>query len=201
MATSGTNTFNLDITEIMEEAFDLCGLDLRSGGDYNTAKRALDLIFLEWQNKGLNLWKVEQGSMTLTAGANLYDADASALEIVDDRHSADKSNFEYLVAQNSMNHGCVLGEPETIDLLTLDQLEGDLIVSGEVFGSGKGKNVLHHPLNSVLYLVNNLIKRGRNLYAGDIVLTGSISTTCWPKSGDKVEAHIEKLNSVSMNIF
>ena len=83
MATSGTNTFNLDITEIMEEAFDLCGLDLRSGGDYNTAKRALDLIFLEWQNKGLNLWKVEQGSMTLTAGANLYDADASALEIVD----------------------------------------------------------------------------------------------------------------------
>ena len=63
----------------------------------------------------------------------------AALEIVDDRHSADKSNFEYLVAQNSMNHGCVLGEPETIDLLTLDQLEGDLIVSGEVFGSGKGK--------------------------------------------------------------
>ena len=83
MATSGTNTFNLDITEIMQEAFDLCGLDLRSGGDYNTAKRALDLIFLEWQNKGLNLWKVEQGSITLTAGANLYDADAAALEIVD----------------------------------------------------------------------------------------------------------------------
>tara|TARA_B100001093_G_scaffold515714_1_gene592665 strand:+ start:830 stop:1519 length:690 start_codon:yes stop_codon:yes gene_type:complete len=83
MATSGTYTFNLDITEIMEEAYDLCGLSMSSGGDYNTAKRALDLIFLEWQNKGLNLWKVEQGSITLVAGANLYDADASALEIVD----------------------------------------------------------------------------------------------------------------------
>jgi|TARA_R100001460_G_scaffold106816_2_gene154736 hypothetical protein len=83
MATSGTYGFNLDITELMEEAFDLCGLSIMSGGDYNTAKRALDLIFLEWQNKGLNLWKVEQGSITLTAGTNIYDADSTALEIVD----------------------------------------------------------------------------------------------------------------------
>ena len=83
MATSGTYGFNLDITELMEEAFDLCGLSMMSGGDYNTAKRALDLIFLEWQNKGLNLWKVEQGSITLTAGTNLYNAESTALEIVD----------------------------------------------------------------------------------------------------------------------
>tara|TARA_B100001173_G_C15929727_1_gene522199 strand:- start:800 stop:1102 length:303 start_codon:yes stop_codon:yes gene_type:complete len=100
-----------------------------------------------------------------------------------------------------MNHGCVIGEPVEIDLMTLDKLEGELIVSDNIFGRGKGKNVLQHPLNSVLYLVNNLIKRGRKLYAGDIVLTGSISTTCWPKNGDKVEAHVDKLNTVSMNIF
>ena len=83
MATSGTYTFNLDITEIMEEAFDLCGLSLMSGGDYNTAKRALNLIFLEWQNKGLNLWKLEQASVTLVAGTNTYAAESTALEIVD----------------------------------------------------------------------------------------------------------------------
>ena len=124
-----------------------------------------------------------------------------ALEIVDDRNSGSNVTYEKLIAQNSMNHGCIIGESVEIDLMTLDKLEGELIVSDKVFGRGKGKNVLHHPLNSVLYLVNNLINRGRNLYAGDIVLTGSISTTCWPKSGDKVEAHIEKLNSVSMNIF
>ena len=52
MATSGTYAFNLDLTEIMEEAYDLCGLSMMSGGDFNTAKRALNLIFLEWQNKG-----------------------------------------------------------------------------------------------------------------------------------------------------
>lgn len=83
MATSGTTTFNLDLTEIMEEAFDLCGVSMMSGGDFNTAKRALNLIFLEWQNKGLNLWKVEQGSISLVAGTSSYAANAAALEIVD----------------------------------------------------------------------------------------------------------------------
>ena len=124
-----------------------------------------------------------------------------ALEIVDDRNYGANISFNKLVAQNSMNYGCVLGDPVEIDLLSLDSLEGNLILSGKEFGRGIGKNVLQHPLNSVLYLVNNLIKRGRKLYAGDIVLTGSISTTCWPTCGDKVEAHIDKLNSVSFNIF
>ena len=67
----------------MEEAYDLCGLTMRSGYDYNTAKRALNLIFLEWQNKGLNLWKIEQGTQALTAGTSSYAAESSALEIVD----------------------------------------------------------------------------------------------------------------------
>ena len=124
-----------------------------------------------------------------------------ALEIVDDRNYGANVTFEKLIAQNSMNYGCVIGEPAEIDLMSLDKLEGELIVSNSVYGRGVGKNVLLHPLNSVVYLVNNLIKRGRKLLAGDIVLTGSISTTCWPKIGDKVEANIEKLNSVSMNIF
>jgi len=83
MATSGTTTFNLDMSEIMEEAYDLCCLELRSGYSYRSAKRALNLVFLEWQNKGLNLWTIEQGSTTLTAGTSSYTVDASALDIVD----------------------------------------------------------------------------------------------------------------------
>ena len=83
MATSGTYAFNLDLTEIMEEAYDLCGLSMMSGGDFNTAKRALNLIFLEWQNKGLNLWTIEQGTVSLSAGTNTYSLDSSALEVVD----------------------------------------------------------------------------------------------------------------------
>jgi len=83
MATSGTTSFTLDISDIMEEAYDLCGLELRSGYSYRGAKRALNLVFLEWQNKGLNLWTIEQGTTTMTAGTNSYTADSSALDIVD----------------------------------------------------------------------------------------------------------------------
>jgi len=83
MATSGTTTFNLDISDIMEEAYDICGLELRSGYSYRGAKRALNLVFLEWQNKGLNLWTVEQGSVNLVGGTSSYTLDASALDVVD----------------------------------------------------------------------------------------------------------------------
>ena len=65
MATSGTHTFNLDLSDFMEEAYDLAGVELRSGYSYMGAKRALNLIFLEWQNKGLNLWTIEQGTVSL----------------------------------------------------------------------------------------------------------------------------------------
>ena len=83
MATSGTTAFNLDISDIMEEAYDLCGLELRSGYSYRGAKRALNLVFLEWQNKGLNLWTVAQGSDTLISGTNTYSLDASAMDVID----------------------------------------------------------------------------------------------------------------------
>jgi len=83
MATSGTTAFTLDLADIMEEAYDLCGSELRSGYDYRGAKRALNLIFLEWQNKGLNLWKIEQGTQTLTSGTSSYALPSSALEVID----------------------------------------------------------------------------------------------------------------------
>jgi len=83
MATSGTTAFTLDIGDIMEEAYDLCGLELRTGYDYRGAKRALNLVFLEWQNKGLNLWTINQASATLTSGTSSYNLESSALDIVD----------------------------------------------------------------------------------------------------------------------
>jgi hypothetical protein len=67
----------------MEEAYDLCGLELRSGYSFRGAKRALNLVFLEWQNKGLNLWTVEQASVSVTEGTSSYTVESSALDIVD----------------------------------------------------------------------------------------------------------------------
>ena len=82
MATSGTYAFTLDLSDILEEAYDRAGLELRSGYDYRTARRSLDLMFLEWQNRGLNLWTVQEDSQTLTAGTGRYALSSAQLDIV-----------------------------------------------------------------------------------------------------------------------
>ena len=83
MATSGTYAFTLDLSDILEEAYERAGLELRSGYDYRTARRSLDLMFLEWQNRGLNLWTVQEDSQTLTAGTGRYALASDQLDIVE----------------------------------------------------------------------------------------------------------------------
>ena len=83
MATSTTFNFTLDIGDIIEEAYERAGLELRSGYDYKTARRSLDLLMLEWQNRGLNLWTVKNASQTLTAGTSSYDLTAEKIEIIE----------------------------------------------------------------------------------------------------------------------
>lgn len=68
MTVSGTRTFNLDIADMIEEAFERCGLEMRTGYDAKTARRSMNLMFAEWANRGLNLWTVEQATITLTEG-------------------------------------------------------------------------------------------------------------------------------------
>ena len=76
MATSGTTAFNLEISEVIEEAFERCGLQSRTGYDIETARRSLNLLSLEWVNRGLNFWTVEQGTKTLTAGTSTVTMDS-----------------------------------------------------------------------------------------------------------------------------
>ena len=65
MATSGTYSFTLDLAEVFEEAYERAGLEMRSGYDYKTARRSLDLMLLEWQNRGINLWTVKTAELDL----------------------------------------------------------------------------------------------------------------------------------------
>ena len=83
MATSGTHTFTLDIADVMEEAYERIDTELRSGYDYRTARRSLDLLLLEWQNKGLNLWTVKNASETLVAGTQAYALSNEKLDIIE----------------------------------------------------------------------------------------------------------------------
>ena len=72
MATSGLTSFNLDLTEIVEEAFERAGSELRTGYDLRTARRSLNLLFADWANRGINMWTFEQGAITLIPGVSTY---------------------------------------------------------------------------------------------------------------------------------
>jgi len=83
MVASGTWAFSLDLTEILEEAYEMIDSELRTGYDYKSARRSLDLLMLEWQNKGLNLWAVKNATQLLTAGTGAYTLSAEKLDIIE----------------------------------------------------------------------------------------------------------------------
>lgn len=83
MTTSGTAAFNLDISELVEEAFERCGSELRTGYDLRTARRSLNLLTIEWANRGINLWTIEQGSILLTPGTATYTLPVDTIDLLD----------------------------------------------------------------------------------------------------------------------
>jgi hypothetical protein len=83
VATTGTTAFNLDLNEIVEECFERCGAEVRSGYDFRTARRSLNLLFTEWANRGLNLWTVEQGSVPLVAGTATYNLPTDTVDLIE----------------------------------------------------------------------------------------------------------------------
>jgi hypothetical protein len=94
MPTSGTSGFNLDLNNLVEEAFERCGVELRSGYDMRTARRSLNLLTIEWINRGINLWTVEQGSFPLATGQAIYPVPVDTVDLLDHviRQQATTSN-------------------------------------------------------------------------------------------------------------
>ena len=82
MATSGTKTFQLTIADTIEEAYELAGLELRTGYDAEAARRSLNIMFADWANRGVNLWTIEQVTTSLTAGTNSYTLNSYDIDIV-----------------------------------------------------------------------------------------------------------------------
>jgi hypothetical protein len=83
MATSGTTAFNMDLTELVEEAYERVGAELRTGYDLRTARRSLDLMFANWANRGINMWTFEQGSINLVPGQATYDLPADTVDLLE----------------------------------------------------------------------------------------------------------------------
>ncbi len=83
MSTSGTSAFNMDLTEIVEEAMERCGAELRTGWDLRTARRSLNLMLADWASRGLNLWTIEQGSVPMVAGTATYDLPVTTVDLLE----------------------------------------------------------------------------------------------------------------------
>ena len=94
MATSGSRDFNLDVGEIIEEAYERCGLEVRTGYDARTARRSLNLMFAEWANRGLNLWTVKQAFFTVTQGTSEYTLESDVVDLLDVVLRRDNTDYE-----------------------------------------------------------------------------------------------------------
>jgi hypothetical protein len=82
MATSGSTNFELDVNDYIEEAFERCGLEVRTGYDVKTANRSLNLMFADWANRGLNRWTIEQSTLSITASTAIYSLPADTIDIL-----------------------------------------------------------------------------------------------------------------------
>ena len=82
MSTSGTRNFDLSIAEIIEEAYERCGLEVRTGYDAETARRSLNLMFADWSNRGVNLWTVRSATQALTQGTSAYTLNKHTVDIL-----------------------------------------------------------------------------------------------------------------------
>ena len=94
MATSGTRNFDLSIAEIIEEAYERCGLEVRTGYDAETARRSLNLMFADWSNRGVNLWTVRSATQALTQGTSAYTLNKHTIDILQIVLNRDGTDYE-----------------------------------------------------------------------------------------------------------
>jgi hypothetical protein len=83
MTTSGSTAFNLEFRDLAEEAYERCGIEIRSGYDLRTARRSMNLLLIEWSNRGINLWTVEQGQIPMVTGQALYPLPTDTVDLMD----------------------------------------------------------------------------------------------------------------------
>tara|TARA_R100000935_G_scaffold32330_1_gene52872 strand:- start:721 stop:1386 length:666 start_codon:yes stop_codon:yes gene_type:complete len=94
MTTSGTRDFNIDVGEIIEEAYERCGIEVRTGYDARTARRSLNLMFADWANRGINMWTVRSATATLTKGTSAVTLDATVVDVLEVVLRRDGTDFE-----------------------------------------------------------------------------------------------------------
>jgi|TARA_R110000868_G_scaffold95918_8_gene263660 hypothetical protein len=100
MATSGTTAFDMNFTEIAEEAWERAGSEMRSGYDLRTARRSMNLLTIEWQNRGINLWTIDSGTVSLTTGTSQYTLPSDTIDLLE---QAIRTNSGSTTRQSDIN--------------------------------------------------------------------------------------------------
>ena len=94
MTVSGSRDFNLDVGEVIEEAYERCGIEVRTGYDARTARRSLNLMFADWANRGINMWTVKSETVTLTQGTSAITLAADVVDVLEIVLRRDGTDFE-----------------------------------------------------------------------------------------------------------
>ena len=100
MTTSGTSIFDMNFTEIAEEAYERAGREMRTGYDLRTARRSMDLLTIEWANRGINMWTIEQGTIDLVQGQNTYALPTDTIDLLD---HVIRTNANNISTQSDLN--------------------------------------------------------------------------------------------------
>jgi len=115
MTTSSSKNFEIDVAEYIEEAFERCGLELRTGYDLKTAKRSMNLLFADWANRGLNQWTIDQTSITVASGVSEYPAGTLTLSV---GASASFTVGETITGGTSAATASITSKPTTTSIAT-----------------------------------------------------------------------------------
>lgn len=132
--------------------------------------------------------------------ATAVGAVCPAFEVIDDRNSPYPLDMLSLVADNAWNEGIVQGE-YVKSWPDLAAAPGVVELNGEVIDQGHGRDVLGHPFEPLRWLANHLSARGETLHAGEIVSTGSLVTTRFPKTGERYRFTVEGVGAVEIGFF
>ena len=157
MATSGTTSFNLNIDDIIEEGYERCGLTTNSGYDLKSARRSLDLLFAEWGNRGIHLWKVELNENALVSGQAAYTVATDVSDVLEAFVSTSAASADNIdtqdVALSKMDRSAYSALPNKLALGQPSQYYVDRVTTPKIY-------LYQAPdLNTYTYLKYYVIKR------------------------------------------
>ena len=167
MATSGSTNFELDVSDYIEEAFERCGLEIRTGYDLKTAKRSMNLLLADWANRGLNQWTIKQSSITVAADITEYPGGTLTMTVGD---SSSFSVSETITGGTSAATASVTNLPSATSMAIT--IPTGTFTSGETLtgGTSAATTTLSAAVDltdvqATIDILSLVVKRGDNSYA------------------------------------